>query len=335
MKIGILVVMPKKIEISHQTIIFTAIFAISLWVLFQIRQVIFGLFIAVLLMSALNPSVKRLESLRFPRWLAILVIYLMVLFVFGLAIGGIVPPLLDQTSTLINDIPNFFKQFRLWGIDEKTISSQLSQLTSIPINLVKFISGIFSNLVEILALAVMTFYLLLERKRLDQHLTVFFGESRRKKIEKTIDVIEARLGGWIRGQLLLMLAVGILNYIGFRIIGLKFVLPLAILTFLFEIIPNIGPTLAAFPAILIALTISPVHALATAGWCFLVQQLENTILVPRVMKTAAGVNPLVSILSLSIGLKLAGVGGALLAIPAFIAIQVVADEFWSSRKHSG
>lgn len=327
--------MTRKIEISPQTIIFIAVFTISLWVLFQIRQVIFGLFIAVLLMSAINPSVKRLESFRLPRWLAILVIYLMVILVFGLAIGGIVPPLLDQTSTLISDIPNFFKQFSIWGIDEKTISSQLSQLTSVPINLVKFIAGIFSNLVEILALAVMTFYLLLERKRLDQHLTAFFGESREKKIEKTINIIEARLGGWIRGQLLLMLAVGILNYLGFRVIGLQFALPLAILAFLFEIIPNIGPIVAAFPAILIALTISPVHALATAGWCFLVQQLENTILVPRVMKSAAGVNPLVSILSLAVGLKLAGVGGALLAIPAFIAIQVVAGEFLSSRKHSG
>jgi len=327
--------MPKKIEISHQTIIFIAVFAISLWVLFQIRQIIFGLFIAVLLMSALNPSVKRLESLRFPRWLAILAIYIMVLLVFALAIGGIVPPLLDQTSTLISDIPDFFRQFSLWGIDEKTISSQLSQLTSVPVNLVKFIAGIFSNLVEILALAVMTFYLLLERKRLNQHLTSFFGESREKKIEKVIDIIETRLGGWIRGQLLLMLAVGLLNYFGFLVIGLKFALPLAILAFLFEIIPNIGPIMAAFPAILVALTISPVHALATAGWCFLVQQLENTILVPRVMKTAAGVNPLVSILSLAVGLKLAGVGGALLAIPAFIAIQVIVGEVFPSKKFSG
>ena len=105
-----------------------------------------------------------------------------------------------------------------------------------------------------------------------------------------------------------------------------------ILAFLFEIIPNIGPTIAAFPAIIIGLTVSPFYALAAAGWCFLVQQLENTIFVPRIMKKVAGVNPLVSILSLAVGFKLAGVGGAMLAIPTFLTLQVVLGEVFTSKK---
>lgn len=327
--------MPRKVEISYRTIVFIAVFAISLWILFQIRQVILVLFIAIILMSALNPLVKRLEKLRLPRWLAILVIYLVVLIVLGVGLGGVVPPLIDQTSTLISKIPDFFRQFSIWGLDEKVISAQFSQLTAVPVNLVKFIIGIFSNIVEILALVVMTFYLLLERKNLDHYLVVLFGEDREKEIERMINIVESRLGSWVRGQLLLMLIVGVLNYIGFRIIGLEFAVPLAILAFLFEIVPNIGPTLAALPAILIALTISPFHALATAGWCLLVQQLENSIFVPRVMKKIVGVNPLISILSLAIGLKLAGIGGAVLAIPTFIVIQVIVGEIYSSKKFSG
>jgi len=323
--------MPRKIEISHRTIIFTAVFVIFLWLLYQIRQVLLGLFIATILMSALNPSIRRLEKLRIPRWLAIMMIYLVILIILGLGLWGIVPPLVDQTSALINKIPDLFRKFNFWGIDEKILSSQLGQLTSVPVNLIKFITNVFSNLVEIFALAVLTFYLLLERKKLDQYLVVLFGEEKEKEIEKTIRVIEGRLGSWVRGELFLMLIVGILDYIGFRIIGLDFALPLAILAFILEIVPTIGPTLSALPAIMIALVISPFHALATAGWCFLVQQLENSIFVPRVMKKIAGVNPLISILSLAIGLKLAGIGGALLAIPTFIVIEVIVREILTSR----
>lgn len=323
--------MPRKIEISHRTIIFTAVFVIFLWLLYQIRQVLLGLFIATILMSALNPSIRRLEKLRIPRWLAIMMIYLVILILLGLGLWGIVPPLVDQTSALINKIPDLFRKFNFWGIDEKILSSQLGQLTSVPVNLIKFITNVFSNLVEIFALAVLTFYLLLERKKLDQYLVVLFGEEKEKEIEKTIRVIEGRLGSWVRGELFLMLIVGILDYIGFRIIGLDFALPLAILAFILEIVPTIGPTLSALPAIMIALVISPFHALATAGWCFLVQQLENSIFVPRVMKKIAGVNPLISILSLAIGLKLAGIGGALLAIPTFIVIEVIVREILTSR----
>ena len=323
--------MPRKIEISHRTIIFTAVFVIFLWLLYQIRQILLGLFIATILMSALNPSIRRLEKLRIPRWLAIMMIYLVILIILGLGLWGIVPPLVDQTSALINKIPDLFRKFNFWGIDEKILSSQLGQLTSVPVNLIKFITNVFSNLVEIFALAVLTFYLLLERKKLDQYLVVLFGEEKEKEIEKTIRVIEGRLGSWVRGELFLMLIVGILDYIGFRIIGLDFALPLAILAFILEIVPTIGPTLSALPAIMIALVISPFHALATAGWCFLVQQLENSIFVPRVMKKVAGVNPLISILSLAIGLKLAGIGGALLAIPTFIVIEVIVREILTSR----
>jgi len=325
--------MPKKIEISHRTIVFISVFGVFLWLLFQIRQILLGLFVAVIMMSSLNPSIKRLEEKKFPRWLAITLIYLLVLLFLGFAIGGLVPPLLEQTTNLINRIPEFFRQFSFLGVDEKVIAGQLSSLTSVPANIFKFVAGIFSNILGIFALAMTTFYLLLERKSLDHYLTVLFGEDKEKQIEKVIDKIESRLGNWVRGQLLLMVIVGVLNYIGFRIIGINFALPLAILAFLFEIIPNIGPTTAAFPAILIGLTISPYHALATAGWCFFVQQIENSVLVPKIMKQVAGVNPLISILALAVGFKIAGIGGAILAIPTFIVAEVVIGVVYSSKKN--
>lgn len=324
--------MPKKIEISHRTIIFTAVFGLLLWFLYLIRSILLGLFISLILMSALNPSVKRLEKLRMPRWLAILIIYVIILAVVVAAVGGIIPPLIEQTSNLINSVPDFFTQFKVLGIDERLIASQFSQFASIPANILRLLISVFSNLVAILGLAVITFYLLLERQNLDKYLTVLFGDDREKEIEKVIDQIEMRLGGWVRGTLLLMSFVGVLSYIGYRIIGINYALPLAILAFVLEIVPNIGPTLAALPAIIIGLTVSPVVGLAAAGLAFLVQQIENSILVPRVMKTVAGVNPLISILLLAIGFRISGVGGAILAIPTFIVIRVIVQAVSSSKK---
>ncbi|RJR25158.1 AI-2E family transporter [Candidatus Microgenomates bacterium] len=324
--------MPKKIEISHRTIIFTAAFVLGLWFLYLIRSILLVVFVAFILMFSLNPSVKKLERLGMSRWLGILIIYILSLAILILTISGIVPPLVEQTSKLINQIPEFFTQFRILGIDETVIASQLSQFASLPTNIIRFLLNVFSNVLSVLALAVITYYLLLERRRMDEHLTLLFGESREKEIEKVIDGIEARLGGWVRGELLLMTFVGIITYIGYTIIGLPFALPLAILAFLLELLPNVGPTVAAIPAILIGFTISPLTALAAAGWAFLVQQVENSILVPRIMEKTAHINPLISLISLAIGFELAGVGGAILAIPTYLTVETIARKVFSSEK---
>lgn len=324
--------MPRKIEISSKTILFIAALVAIIWFFFQIKDILLGLFVALILMSCLNPSVKRLEKRKVPRWLAILLIYLFVGLILGLSLGWLVPPLVEQTGVFISRIPEFFRQFKILGIDEKLIAGQFAQFSSIPVNLIKFIFEVFSNIATIIALGVITFYLLLERKNFDHYFSVWFGKEKEKEIEKIIDLIEMRLGNWVRGELLLMLFIGSLNYIGFVIIGIDYSLPLALLAFLFEIIPSIGPILAAIPAILVALTISPFHALATLGWCFLVQQIENSFLVPRIMKKVAGVNPLVSLLSLAVGFKLAGVGGAILAIPIYIILEIVGTRIISSRR---
>lgn len=324
--------MPRKIEISYRTIVFIAVFSLGLWFLIQIRSILLALFISLIAAFTLNPSIKKLEKLKMPRWLAILIIYITVLGVVVIAVSGVIPPLVDQTTKLINSIPGFFSQFKVLGIDEKVIASQFSQFASIPSNVIKFLFGVFSNIVAILGIAVITFYLLLERPNFGRYLTYLFGLETGKELEEIIDEIEVRLGGWIRGELLLMTFVGLLSYLGLRIIGVSFALPLAILAFCLEIVPNVGPTVAAFPAILIGLTVSPVQALAVAGLAFLVQQIENSLLVPKIMKSTAGVNPLISILSMAVGFKLAGVGGAILAIPTYIIISVILHKISTSKR---
>lgn len=324
--------MPRKVEISHRTIIFTVFFLIGLWLLYQIQQIILAFFVAVILMSALNPLVDKMERKYFPRILAILLLYVLILGVFGLMVASVVPPLVEQTSILINRIPIYVQQFEVPGIDPNLFVSQIPKLAEIPANILKFSLGFFSNLVAVLAILIITFYLLLERKNLKHHLLILFGEDQEKKAEAFINKAEKQLGSWVRGEIILMTIIGVMTYIGLRFLGIEFALPLALLAGILEIVPNIGPVLAAIPAIIAGLAISSPIGLAVAAWYFLVQQLENSLIVPKVMEKAVGVNPLVTILSLAIGFKLGGAVGAIFAVPIILLIQVVASEVFVSKR---
>ena len=321
--------MPKKIEISHRTIIFTVLFLALLWVVFQVREIILMLFVSLILMSAFNPAVDWMEKLRLPRGLAILIVYIFVWTAVGLIVAGIVPALIDQTSRLIHLIHSAITQVELFNANQQAITQQLlSQIGTLPENLLKFTVGLFGNLLAVLTTLVMTFYLLLERKHLNKYLSSIWGGDKSVQISKTVNEIERRLGSWVRGELVLMLAVGTLTYIGLLILGVDIALPLAILAGILEIVPNIGPTISAVPAVLVALTIHPLTALATASLYFLVQLAENNLLVPKIMQKAVGVNPLISILGLMIGFRLAGPAGAILAIPTIIVAHIISLEYF-------
>lgn len=153
----------------------------------------------------------------------------------------------------------------------------------------------------------------------------------RNKLKKTVRRIEDKLGAWLRGQISLSLIIGTLSYIALFSLQVPFALPLAILAGLFEVVPVIGPIISAIPAILIALTVSPVTAGLVALAFFIIQQLENSLIVPQVMKKAVGINPLIVILTVSIGGKLLGVSGALLAVPITVVIQILVEDIFNAK----
>lgn len=317
---------PQKIEVSSKTIVFTVFFLIGIWLVYQIREIIIALFISFVLMSALNPSIDRLEKYGLPRWTAILSIYIVILGILSLLLVGILPPLIEQTTSMLEKAPVIFAQFNFPGLNSGVITSQFSQLLALPSNILRWIVNIFSNIVNFFALLVLTFYLLLERKNLDRYLAVLFGNDGQKKVKRFIKKGEERLGGWVRGQLVMMTTIGVVIYFGLRILGIDYALPLAILSGLTEIIPYIGPVIAAIPAVSLGLLVSPFMGLAVAAFYFLVQQIEGNIIVPKVMERATGVNPLITILALSVGFKIAGVVGAVLALPVVLLLEVIISE---------
>lgn len=327
-KSGILLTMPRKIEISHKTIVFAVLFLISLWFLYYIRDLILELFVALLIMTILNPLVTRFSKLKIPRAISVFIAYLVVFGVFGAALAGIIPPLVEQTTSFANNIPGYLSSLGIGGyINEQLTGELLSQLGSIPGQLVKVGLSVFSNVFAVITVLIFAFYLLLARDKLDDQLGFLFGEERKRELARIMDLLESKLGGWARGQLTLMVLVGVSNYIGLMILGIPFALPLAILAGLLEIVPYLGPVIAAIPGIIIGLSISPLMGLAVAALAFLIQQLENYLFVPKVMEKSVGVSPIITLLALAVGFRIAGVVGVVISVPVVLTVQVLLSKY--------
>jgi predicted PurR-regulated permease PerM len=323
-----------RVDISHKTILYITLLALIWKFSIQIKDVLLGLFVAIILVGAMNPLVENLEKRGIPRWLSILILYLLLILVLVLVISGIFPPLVNQTTDLLKSLPLISRQVDFMGLDiGETLSARLNeQITQISSGAFRLTVSVLTNIVSVFGVLVISFYLLLEHRNLDGYLFSLFGDEGSRRGKEIVIRLEKRLGGWIRAQLLLMTIVGLLSYIGYRILGLTFALPLAILAGLLEIVPNVGPVLAAIPAILLGLSISPFTALLVAAWNIIVQQLENNLIVPRLMKTVTGINPVVTLLSLAVGLKLAGTVGMILAIPSYLTLEILFKEFFPALR---
>ncbi len=311
--------MVSKIEISHKTIIFTLVLLASIWLVLQIRDILFLIFIAFIIMSALHPLVDWMSSKRIPRFLAVLLVYIVVFGIVGFSIAGTIPSLVSETSSFGQDFPKVISALLPnLNIDLNSLTQQIAPIGE---NLVKVTIGIFSNIISLLMVLVFSFYFLLERKHAEKIASGFVGNIKANSFITVVHRIEARLGSWMMGQLFLMFSVGLLSYIGLLLLGVKFALPLAIIAGILEIVPNIGPIVSAIPAILIAVSVSPVMALSVLILYLVIQQLENNIIVPLVMKKSVGLSPIITIFSLLVGGRLAGVAGAVLAVPIVLIIQ--------------
>jgi len=320
--------MPRKIEISHKTIIFIILFLIFLWFLYVVRDIILQFFVALLIMTILNPFVSRLSRHRIPRGVSILLSYILIFSIISLSIAALVPPLIEQTSAFANSLPRFINNLGISSVLSDQLTQQLvSQLASVPAKLVTLTLSLFSNVIGVVAVLVFTFYLLSDREKVSNQLGLFVGENKNKEITRLINILEGRLGGWARGQLGLMLVIAFANYIGLSLLGIPYALPLSILAGLLEIIPYIGPIIAAIPAVVIGFGTSPILGMAVAAMAFLIQQLENYVFVPKIMQKSAGVNPIITLLALAIGFRLAGVIGLLISVPFYIIFQVLANEY--------
>lgn len=312
-----------RIEISSKTIIFTVFFLIFLKFIWEVKDLIFSLLIAFIVMSATRPAVAFLEKRKIPRAISSVVIFITSFFLLGWTLSALLPPLLTETIQLLKQLPSI-----LYGINPSlyyyfNFNSFTQYLPDLTNQAIKIIGGAFSNAVFFLSTLFFSFYFINDENFIKKLLMKFFDESKALKVAQIFDQTEKRLSTWFWGELILMTIVGVLIFIGLNLIGIRRALPLAVIAGLLEIVPNIGPITSTIPAIIIAASQSYFLILPAIALFFIVQQLENHLIVPLVMKKAVGLHPIVTLMALIIGGKIGGVLGVLLAVPIALFLETV------------
>ena len=328
----------QTINISTSTILRVIVILLALVFLYLIRDILMVVFVAVVMAAAINGPISWLQRHKVPRLLGVIFIYLLILLFLALVVTLIFPPLAEQIKQLAIYFPEFMEKIGLsvqewWGqhrlegnfqalLDK--ISNKLAQATS---SVFATIIGFFGGLLSAIIILVISFYLAVQEKGAKRFLVSLTPNEHQDYLAGLIERIESKIGGWLRGQLLLMLIVGLLTYIGLYFLGVKYALTLALIAALLEIVPYIGPILAAIPAVVLSFFQSPFLALLVILLYIVIQQLENYIIYPQVMKKAVGLNPIIIIVTMLVGAKLAGILGIILAVPVTAAIAEFLKDF--------
>ena len=296
-------------------------------------------FIAVLLASALEPILGKLRQ-RLPvvgRAGTILVVYLtFFVTVVGLAFV-VVPAAVGQAQRILADLPPFFAEVRAWAdtVRPAALATSLTALidsvstalkppdASDPDTVVEVGITVAELVATLATLLTMVFLWLVERPRIQRYSLAFLPAEQRAGARTAWNDVELRLGLWVRGQLTLMAAMGVMTGIAYGVLGVPGALLLALIAAITEAIPIVGPLLGAIPAVLVAATVSPELALIVAGIYVVLQFVEGNVLVPIVMRNAVGISPLLILVSLLIGAAAGGLIGAFLAVPVAASIEII------------
>ena len=305
-------------------------------------DVVVLLFVAVLLASALEPVVGTVRG-RVPlgRGSTILLVYLaFFVSVIGLALI-IVPTAIGQGEEVIAGLPAFFESAQGWAatlrpeILSTSVSAVLGSVATVvtpgappdPDEVAEVGTLAAEAAITLATLLTIVFFWLVEHARWQRYLLAYVPAERRAGARDAWNEVESRLGLWVRGQLLLMGAMGLATGIAYTVLGLPVALLLALIAALAEAIPIVGPLLGAIPAVLVAATVSPELAVIVAGVYIVLQLIEGSVLVPLVMRNTVGISPLLVLLSLLVGGAVAGVLGALLAVPVAASIEIILARF--------
>ena len=326
-----------------KTLIVAAVI-IAFYALYQVRALLFLFFGAILFASTIRPIVQKLAERGVLPWISILVSYVALLGVIaGIAII-LVPTLFSSTKNLLDsqtvilmNVENTVMQIQTLLLNGVT-QAPLVRAAELQRQLAEFQTGFQARVEEILLnsvivasealiLFVMAFYWLTERDHLEELILKMLRLKDRERFISIFGEIENTLGAFVRGQLILAVALGVLAFVALSLLGVRSALPLAMFAAVAELIPMIGPFLGAAPAILIALLDSPQQALFVTLAFVIIQQIEAQILVPKVMERQVNMSPLLVLLAITAGYILGGIGGALVAIPLAAALKIIVREF--------
>ncbi len=319
---------------------------LSFWLLYRFSQIIFILAVAIILGTVLRPPVTWLQQRGIPGVIGVILVYLLLLalligFIFLLA-----PLIIEQGTTIAAALPDYYQSLHLWLYEHPNQLTE-SLRAVLPPTLVLptptqqtgdellasagqawgYVALTASSLLTTVAILLLAFHWTLEGPRTIQSFLLLLPMGYRDSGRELVAAMETKVGAYLVGQGVLCLVIGLMALVAYWLIGLPYVLVLAFVAGVMEAIPFIGPFLGAVPAVLVALTLGPDKLIWVIVATIIIQQVENSVLVPRVMRRAVGVNPFVSLLAIFAFSSLLGVAGALMAIPIAAILQLLLDRF--------
>lgn len=362
-----------KVVVSVESVVKATIAIFLLMALVQvlgmIKSIIIIFLVALFLSATINPAVDRLAKRKIPRSLGVIVIYILVVGVFVVMFSNLVPIIAEQIGQLALSVRGMIQNLvtnpnpdswlmqqlqpyanQIWeNIDQAEVISQVSntlkgiasQLTNFAGNAIGAIFTIFNGIFNLLLVLIITFFMVVNSKHTSDFFHSLFPHRYSAYISLKSKQISTRIGEWIRGQLLLALAMGTLTFIVFSVIGINYALTLALLSALAEFIPYLGPLITFTSAVLIALNQDPVLVLWLIPAYALMQFLEGNILVPLIVGRAVGLNPIIVIFALlsgaTIGFNLGGsfglgLVGMIIAVPTANIISLFVEDFTGKHK---
>ena len=336
----------RRNQIRHACISF-AITIIALWTLYLVRSTLLLFYVCVLIATGLSPLVRWIERRRpvgrrrLPRPVAILLIYATVLGTIAGMAAMIVQPLIQQSRQFWKELPTLLDQIQgrlmSWGVISpgtslKELLQQAPGTTDAVTMVLGTVWGFVGGLFGFLTILLLTFYLLVESQGIFEFIVRLLPLERRQKVSEVSALVTTKVSAWLGGQILLGFIIGTTTAIGLALMGVPYFYVLAFIAGIGEMIPIVGPIVSAIPAIAVAFTVSPGLALGVTVFFFAQQQLENAVLVPKVMGQTVGLGAVTVITSLIIGGELLGIVGALLAVPTAAIIKVLVEELYLAEK---
>jgi predicted PurR-regulated permease PerM len=328
----------------------TALAVVVLWCVYLVREVLLLIYVSGLLAIGFSPIVRLIErqkalpigTRRFPRWLAILVLYLVILGALTGIGFMVVPPLIDQGQQLWTAIPGMFDRGQDFLIQRGILKEHLTLREAVaraPVTrggeavgtVMGAVAGVAGGLFGVLTVLILTFYILVEADTLRDTMLRLFPRRDRSRVSAASRDITVKISAWLGGQLLLGTIIGGSSAIGLWLLGIPFFYVLALISGIGELIPVVGPIFAAVPAVIVASTVSLNKAVLVILFFVVQQQFENHVLVPKVMERQVGVSAVTVIVALLIGGRLLGIPGAILAVPSAAILQVLFIELTTQR----
>jgi len=357
-----------RIEITTGTIVKVILLGIATFVLFALKDLVLVVLTAVVIASAAEPFVQWFIKKRIYRIFSVVIVYGIV---GGILVGSFytfVPQLLQDSSEFLSSVPQYLESSSLWNpLDEKTTeqskvmatnfaqgiteSRQLlnpttevvsiqgalqsinEAISSVSAGFVHSASSVFGGILSFILIVVLSFYLAVQEDGVEKFLRIVIPDKSEGYVINLWKRTQTKIGLWMQGQIVLALLVGILVYLGLMVLGVKNALLFAVLAAVLETIPLFGPIIAAVPAVAVSFNTGGASpALIVAGLYLIIHQFENHLIYPLVVKKIVGVPPILVILSILVGFKLAGFLGIILAVPVSAMLVELIDDMQKDKR---